>query len=95
MHKGSYLVRTVGISHEESPSLLPQLETRLGAHALLMVNWYHPLCYAKQIIISSIITMGGVYSLLTICRELCSTLNNSLSPHNPVRQVALIFPFHR
>lgn len=46
-HKGSYWVRKVGITQWESPLLPLQLETHLGARALLMVGCVS-LCLGKE-----------------------------------------------
>lgn len=85
MHKATDLVRKVGISLWESPSLPSELETRLGAPAPLMVSWYHPLRYTKQMTVIKIINMDGAYPSLTMYRELCYAPNISFSLHNPVR----------
>ena len=85
MHKATDLVRKVGISLWESPSLPSELETRLGAPAPLMVSWYHPLRYTKQMTVIKIINMDGDYPSLTMYRELCYAPNISFSLHNPVR----------
>lgn len=86
MCKDSYLIKKVQLSHWELPLLPPKREAHLGAHALLMVSWYHPLGYAKQIITNIlliIIIIGGFYPVFTMYRQLCYALYISLSPHNP------------
>ena len=85
MHKATDLVRKVGISLWESPSLPSELETRLGAPTPLMVNWYHPLRCTKQMTVIKIINMDGTYPSLAMYRELCYVANIFFSLHNPVR----------
>lgn len=85
VHKATDLVRKVGISLWESPSLPSELETHLGAPAPLMVDRYHPLRCTKQMTVMKITNMDGAYPLLAVYRELCYAPNISFSLHNPVK----------